>query len=175
MEGMETSLLLPDFKVQETKQINKKLKQMKQMLKKTLFQILALMILATANSYSSFALPKQEIQIEPGIYVLVSFAINDESLRSYFNEANHYGAKLVMRGLVGKKFGRNRFAETKTKLEKVGINIDINPNLFKQFGIKQVPAVVVVNSDKTIKKISGHITLKKALEIMEVKVSGKKT
>ncbi|NDA90862.1 MAG: hypothetical protein EBY20_08210, partial [Alphaproteobacteria bacterium] len=113
---------------------------MKQMLKKTLFQILALMILATANSYSSFALPKQEIQIEPGIYVLVSFAINDESLRSYFNEANHYGAKLVMRGLVGKKFGRNRFAETKTKLEKVGINIDINPNLFKQFGIKQVPA-----------------------------------
>lgn len=159
----------------ETKQINKKLKQIKQMLKKTLFQILVLMILATAISCSSFALPKQEIQIEPGIYVLVSFAINDESLRSYFNEANHYGAKLVMRGLVGEKFGRNRFAETKTKLEKVGINIDINPNLFKQFGIKQVPAVVVVNSDKTIKKISGHITLKKALEIMEVKASGKRT
>ena len=80
-----------------------------------------------------------------------------------------------MRGLVGEKFGRNRFAETKTKLEKVGINIDINPNLFKQFGIKQVPAVVVVNSDKTIKKISGHITLKKALEIMEVNAIGKKT
>ena len=71
MEGMETSLLLPDFKVQETKQINKKLKQMKQMLKKTLFQILVLMILATAISCSSFALPKQEIQIEPGIYVLM--------------------------------------------------------------------------------------------------------
>ena len=159
----------------ETKQTNKKLKQMKKMFKKTLFQILALMILATASSYSSFALPKQEIQIEPGIYILVSFAINDESLRSYFNEANHYGAKLIMRGLVGEKFGRNRFAETKTKLEKVGINIDINPNLFKQFGILQVPAVVVVNTDKTIKKISGHITLKKALEIMEVRASGKRT
>lgn len=147
------------------------------MFKKTLFQILALMILATATSCNSFGLPKQEIQIEPepGIYVFVSFSINDESLRSYFNEANHYGAKLVMRGLVGEKFGRNRFAETKTKLEKVGINIDINPNLFKQFGIKQVPAVVVVNSDKTIKKISGHITLKKALEIMEVNAIGKKT
>ena len=58
---------------------------------------------------------------------------------------------------------------------KVGINIDINPNLFKQFGIKQVPAVVVVNTDKTIKKISGHITLKKALEIMEINAIGKKT
>ena len=105
------------------------------MFKKTLFQISALMILAIATSCSSLANPKQEIPIEPGIYVLVSFSINDESLRSYFNDANHYGAKLVMRGLVGEKFGRNRFAETKTKLEKVGINIDINPNLFKQFGI----------------------------------------
>ena len=148
---------------------------MKKMFKKTLFQISALMILAIATSCSSLANPKQEIPIEPGIYVLVSFSINDESLRSYFNDANHYGAKLVMRGLVGEKFGRNRFAETKTKLEKVGINIDINPNLFKQFGIKQVPAVVVVNSDKTIKKISGHIHLRKALEIMEVNVSGKRT
>ena len=145
------------------------------MFKKTLFQISALMILAIATSCSSLANPKQEIPIEPGIYVLVSFSINDESLRSYFNDANHYGAKLVMRGLVGEKLGRNRFAETKTKLEKVGINIDINPNLFKQFGIKQVPAVVVVNSDKTIKKISGHIHLRKALEIMEVNVSGKRT
>ena len=111
-------------------------------------------------------------RIKNCLYVFVSFSINDESLRSYFNEANSYGAKLVMRGLVGEKVKRNRFAETKARMEKARINVDLDPNLFEQFGIKQVPAVVFVNSDKSIKKISGHITLKKALEIIDVKVTG---
>ena len=147
-----------------------KKEEMNKMLNKVITTILALMMLATAGT--SLASPKYEMQLEPGIYVFVSFSINDESLRSYFNEANSCGAKLVMRGLVGEKVKRNRFAETKARMEKVRINVDLDPNLFEQFGIKQVPAVVVVNSDKTIKKISGHITLKKALEIMDVKVTG---
>jgi conjugal transfer pilus assembly protein TrbC len=132
--------------------------------------MLGLVILPVA---SSIAAPKPEIHIEPGIYVLVSFSLNDQSLRSYFIEAQHYGATLVMNGLAGEKLGRNRFAETKAKIEKARINVDINPNLFKQFNIKQVPAIVVVNSDKTIKKVAGHITLQKALEIMDVKVGSK--
>jgi conjugal transfer pilus assembly protein TrbC len=132
--------------------------------------MLGLIILPVASSIAAL---KPEIQIEPGIYVLVSFSLNDQSLRSYFIEAQHYGATLVMNGLAGEKLGRNRFAETKAKIEKARINVDINPNLFKQFNIKQVPAIVVVNSDKTIKKVAGHITLQKALEIMDVKVGSK--
>lgn len=132
--------------------------------------MLGLIILPVASSIAAL---KPEIQIEPGIYVLVSFSLNDQSLRSYFIEAQHYGATLVMNGLAGEKLGRNRFAETKAKIEKARINVDINPNLFKQFNIKQVPAIVVVNSDKTIKKVAGHITLQKALEIMDIKVGSK--
>ena len=115
---------------------------------------------------SSVANPK--IEIEPGIYVLVSFSLNDQSLRNYFIESQRYGAKLVMRGLAGDPQGRNRFAETKAKIEKARINVDINPNLFEQFNIQQVPTIVVVDTDKTIKKVSGHITLQKALEIINV-------
>ena len=73
-----------------------------------------------------------------------------------------------MRGLAGAEQGRNRFIETKAKIEKARINVDTNPNLFEQFDIQQVPAIVVVDADKIIKKVSGHITLEKALEIMNI-------
>jgi type-F conjugative transfer system pilin assembly protein TrbC len=146
------------------------------MTKKVIYTILAIIILALimlAAPSISGASARDKIQIEPGIYVFVSFSMNDASLRSYFNEANCYGAKLVMNGLAGDKHSRNRFSITRAKIQKARINVDINPNLFKQFGIKQVPAVVVVDSDKTIRKISGHIALAKALEIMNIKMDSK--
>ena len=49
-------------------------------------------------------------KIEAGTYVFVSFSMNDESLRSYFLEAEKHGAKLVVIGLIGDKKSRNRFA-----------------------------------------------------------------
>jgi type-F conjugative transfer system pilin assembly protein TrbC len=131
--------------------------------------VLLIIIASTARGNNSQTeMRAQAIQIEPGIYVFVSFSMNDQSLRAYFAEAQHFGATLVMNGLVGDKHARNRFAETKAKIEKARINIDINPNLFEQLSIKQVPAIAVVNSDKTIKKISGHISLSKALELMDI-------
>jgi type-F conjugative transfer system pilin assembly protein TrbC len=138
---------------------------------RTIYTLAALalsLLIIIASSARANNLQKQAMQVEPGIYVFVSFSINDQSLRSYFLEAQHYGATLVMQGLAGEKRSRNRFAETKDKMEKARINVDINPNLFEYFGIKKVPAMIVVNADKTVKKISGHISLKKALEMMQV-------
>lgn len=110
---------------------------------------------------------EQKNKIEPGIYVFVSFSMNDESLRSYYMEAEHYGAKLVMRGLAGEKNSRNRFATTQARLEKARINIDINPTLFEELNIKQVPFIVIIGKNGSAKKIGGHISLKKAIELME--------
>jgi conjugal transfer pilus assembly protein TrbC len=143
---------------------------------KIMYAITALalgLLIILASSAKAENMQKPELQIEPGIYVFVSFSINDQSLRSYFIEAQHYGAKLVMNGLSGQKHSRNRFGITRAKMEKARINVDINPNLFEQLGIKQVPAIAVVSADKTIKKISGHITLQKALEIMEIPLKQK--
>ena len=105
--------------------------------------------------------------LAPGTYVFVSFSINKESLHSYFKEAEAMGAKLVIRGLVGQKHGRNRFAQTKAKIQEAKINVDINSNLFEQLDIKQVPAIAVINIDGSARKIYGHISLKKALEMMD--------
>jgi type-F conjugative transfer system pilin assembly protein TrbC len=138
---------------------------------KIIYQLAAIalvLLVIIASSARANVTGKQAIEIEPGIYVFVSFSMNDQSLRSYFMEAQHYGAKLVMNGLAGDKHARNRFAETTAKMEKARINVDINPNLFEYFNIKQVPAIIVVNSDKSTKKVSGHISLSKALEIMDV-------
>ena len=86
------------------------------------FNLISLIfIMITHNCVNVFAndiTQKQTPQIEPGIYILVSFSMNDTSLRAYFDQAQHYGAKLVMRGLSGDKTERNRFADTKAKAEK---------------------------------------------------------
>ena len=107
-------------------------------------------------------------KIEAGIYVLVSFSMNNQSLHSYFLEANQFGAKLVMQGLAGQKDARNRFAETKARTQAAKINIDINPTIFEQLNVKHVPVIAVVNDKGKVRKISGHISLENALEIMEI-------
>lgn len=124
------------------------------------FLCLALVQKAEAN-------PKPEIRVDPGIYVLVSFSMNVSALRRYFVDAQNHGAKLVMRGFAGQSNTSNRFAETKAKVEKAQINMDINPSLFDKLDIKHVPVIISVDKIGNIKKVSGHITLQKALEIME--------
>ena len=132
-----------------------------------------LLIVSIVMSSSSLANKVEQseglsTQIPEGTYIFVSFSMNKESLHSYFLEAEPRGAKLVIRGLVGEKHSKNRFVQTKAKIEEAKINVDINPNLFEQLDIKQVPAMAVVQKDGSIKKIYGHISLKKALELMNV-------
>lgn len=137
-----------------------------------LLQIVSILLIACLPLHS-MAMPKPEIQIEPGIYVLVSFSMNDQSLRKYFEDAQKIGGKLILRGLVGDKAERNRFAETKRAAQRAKINFDINPNIFEYLNVKQVPTIAFVDANRTVKKISGHITLAKALEIMEVEIPRK--
>jgi conjugal transfer pilus assembly protein TrbC len=153
--------------------------RMKEMNKKTYLKIYLIlaMIIALASSAKA-AEPKnqnnlRQNKIEPGTYVFVSFSMNDDSLRSYFIEAEKYGAKLVIRGLVGEKNSRNRFAQMKAKVEQARINVEINPNLFEQLNIKQIPVIAVVSQNGRVKKISGHISLSKALEIMQTERGNK--
>lgn len=138
-------------------------------IRKKLLQIVSVLLI-TCLPLHSMAMPKPEIQIEPGIYVLVSFSMNNQSLRQYFEDAQKVGGKLILRGLVGDKAERNRFAETKRAAQKARINFDINPNIFEYLNVKQVPTIAFVDANRGVKKISGHITLAKGLEIMEVDI-----
>nr|WP_253308669.1 type-F conjugative transfer system pilin assembly protein TrbC [Rickettsia endosymbiont of Ceutorhynchus assimilis] len=95
------------------------------------------------------------------IYIFVSFSMPDSALKSYDIEAEQKGVRLVMRGLKN-----NSFVETKAKADEIGISFDINPNLFEKYQITSVPAIIVNSEDKGVKKLTGHISLHDALEIM---------
>ncbi len=95
-------------------------------------------------------------------YIFVSFSMPDEALKSYYAEAQKVGAILVMRGLVN-----NSFLETKAKVDKMAISFNIDPNLFEQYQIKQVPVIIIDDGQGFVKKLTGHVPCSKALEMME--------
>ncbi|HJD59647.1 MAG TPA: type-F conjugative transfer system pilin assembly protein TrbC [Rickettsia endosymbiont of Omalisus fontisbellaquei] len=98
-------------------------------------------------------------------YIFISFSMNDEALKSYYEESKKYKAILVMRGLKD-----NSFQVTQNKTIVLEISFDIDPNLFEQYQIMTVPVILHIDDkQQEIKRITGHIPLKDALEIMEVK------
>ena len=62
------------------------------------------------------------------------------------------------------------------KLSLQGRTIEDVLYLFEHLNVKQVPVIAVVSKDKKqgkiVKKVAGHISLPKALEIMEVDIKG---
>ncbi len=102
------------------------------------------------------------IQPKTQIYIFVSFSMADAALNSYFIEAEQVGAKLVMRGLKN-----NSFLETKAKADEIAISFDIDPNLFEKYQITSVPVAVIDNNQGQVKKLTGHIGLNDALQIMQ--------
>ena len=100
-----------------------------------------------------------------GIIIFVSFSMPQEMLWSYSEQAKQYGARVVIRGLV-----ENNFKQTVSAMN-IGkdryLKLDINPNLFKAYGISKVPSIVVIGSkdtDKAADQFTGSVSLKYALE-----------
>lgn len=110
----------------------------------------------------------QERRRQPvqGIVIFVSFNMPKELLWSYFKQAETYGARIVLRGLIDGSFKQT------IKAMNLGndryLKLDINPILFKQYKIKYVPAIVIagdkVEGIDTVDKFVGSVTLKYALE-----------
>ncbi|WP_108840091.1 TrbC family F-type conjugative pilus assembly protein [Orientia tsutsugamushi] len=95
-------------------------------------------------------------------FIFVSFSMSDEALKSYFADSQKTGARLVMRGLIN-----NLFTQTKNKTMELGISFDIDPSLFEKYKV-DVVLVIVIDDEKRglTKKLTGHIPLATALEIM---------
>lgn len=81
------------------------------------------------------------------IIIFVSFSMPKESIKGWMNEAEKIHAPVVIRGLVN-----NSFKETLKRVnELVGDNrggLQLDPMLFTEFKVKQVPAVVVRNNNE---------------------------
>ena len=99
--------------------------------------------------------------VEAKIYVFVSHSMNDSALQQYYKEAESLGATLIMRGLIDDSFTKN-----KEKAELLKIAYDINPELFDEYQITVVPAIVK-HGNNVIQKITGHLPLREVLKIFE--------
>ena len=94
------------------------------------------------------------------LYVFISFSLHKNTLKALMKE-NHL---LVLRGLKKDYRGVGSWKETFRFLLDLGHpqNIIIDPTLFKKYDITRVPTFV-----KGRRKVSGNISAKRALEIME--------
>ena len=104
------------------------------------------------------------------VIIFVSFSMPKESIKGWMNEAEKIHAPVVIRGLVN-----NSFKETIKRVnELVGDNkggLQLDPVLFKEFKVNQVPAVVVRNQyDHDI--VYGDVHLDYALQTIIKKNDG---
>lgn len=128
--------------------------------------IISLLVIAglwiSANSFANH----EVANITPRKYIFVSFSMADNALKTYFREAQEHGFVLVLRGLTGEE-GDNKILKTRLKLQELKINAEINPTLFEELGIGQVPVIAIVNKLGNVRRVAGHIPLQSALEIMK--------
>ena len=92
-----------------------------------------------------------------GILVFVSFSMPKAALIELNRQAQKYNATLVMRGIHD-----NSFSEMRKKILEIepnGLSINIDPKLFEQYNIKQVPTFVLVENNKEINRLSGNVSL----------------
>lgn len=98
--------------------------------------------------------------IEPKIYVFMSFSVPDETWLSLGKELEKNAGVFVLRGLPNNSF--QELARRIAQLKKKGLNaeIQLNPLLFKEFGINAVPAFLTSSQEL----IKGNISLEYALQ-----------
>lgn len=103
-------------------------------------QFLELQKKLVENAYNTQGKPRFDKQI----LLFVSFSMPENSIKELLRESKKYNAALVIQGLLN-----NSFKETLNKVQQIisdnknigGIHID--PNLFNEYKISQVPAYVV--------------------------------
>lgn len=85
---------------------------------------------------------KRERKTPTAIY-FVSASIPEQDMREILREADRLGVPAVMRGLVNNDFRSSAAYMLKlSQPDNIG-GVQVDPNLFKQFDIKAVPALVV--------------------------------
>lgn len=102
------------------------------------------------------------------LLVFVSTSMPKASLKALFLEAERLGGRLVFRGLVN-----NSFKETLKTFEEIGVNGDIDPELFDKHTITSVPTITLISTEQDSKPVVDHVignvSLGAALELIREK------
>lgn len=97
------------------------------------------------------------------ILIFVSFSMPEQSLKLWSQQAEKTGAKLILRGLI------NNSLQATTQ-NKIISGFDIDPEKFKKYDVKTVPAVVLVTGNN-YDVVYGDTSLEAALENIKHKGS----
>lgn len=114
---------------------------------------------------------------EPQLFIAVSFSMPPETLMRLAQQASKVGAHLVLRGVVNNSLQKTVEA-TSTFVKRVpDLQFDIDPTVYRRFGIRQVPAFVLTRDNQELKScsnecdtpdyfvsVAGDVTLDYALE-----------
>ncbi|UCQ29569.1 type-F conjugative transfer system pilin assembly protein TrbC (plasmid) [Edwardsiella tarda] len=105
----------------------------------------------------------QQEKPQPKALYFVSFSIPEAALIRMLPEAQQLGIPTLVNGLVDNDFRKT--VETVFRLARETNNggVQIDPTQFARFGIRSVPALVVVCGDK-FDVVRGNIRLQRALE-----------
>lgn len=95
------------------------------------------------------------------VIVFLSFSMPKNSLRLWIKQAYESGASVVIRGLHKDSFNKTTSIVSELISEEGG-GVQIHPDLFKQYKIEKVPAVLVRNAEK-IDVVYGDVGLDSAL------------
>lgn len=99
---------------------------------------------ASQPTAHSMAAPVTPVVVHDFVYVFVSFSMPKESLQRWAAQAKKTNAPLVIQGLVDDSFTKTQQAVAALSHDgQSGVVLD--PRLFRQYHIQQVPAVVVVH------------------------------
>ena len=93
----------------------------------------------------------------PEILIFVSFSMPNIAIRELNENAQKHNAKLILRGLHEKSFKKT--SKKILEIDKNGVQIDIDPELFKRYKIEKVPVFVLVKNDKEVSRLSGNVSL----------------
>lgn len=93
------------------------------------------------------------------IIVFVSLSMPTASLKSIHHDLERVGGRMVIRGLV-----EGSFKKTQERMSQLGISVDVDPPLFEQYAIKQVPVTMNRSGETEFDFLQGNIRLEAALE-----------
>jgi conjugal transfer pilus assembly protein TrbC len=104
--------------------------------------ILGLLVLTAQTTFSAPIAEHSGHTASDQVLVFVSFSMPPASLAQWFNQAEKIQAPLIIRGLVNQSFQQTEARIHELLTERPG-GFVLDPRLFEQYQINQVPAVVV--------------------------------
>jgi conjugal transfer pilus assembly protein TrbC len=122
-------------------------------------------LLVQENSACSRCISVEVQSDEYSICVLVSLSMPVSSLLALSEEVSQVGGCFVLRGIPENSW--SLLASKLIELDELGVNVPIliDPRLFEEWKVSQVPAFIV-REEEGYDKVSGNISLETALRIM---------